>query len=394
MFSGTLPESTEYETISGYSVRSILSGSIPRFNTAQEINLIVNNAAISGTVPQYFRDTHPHMLSLKSMRFLSGTIPHVPAEAAAASVLRFLTLSGTQLSGHLPPVLFSYNEMQYCHILRNRLSGSLPTIPKNHYLISFTISNNRISGNPRLLRSGSRLTLQFAGTLHNNMSFQLPLLNDLTVQGNRLSGTLLHDWFEEVKHFFAFDNMLSGILPEQISRGEEYLQSLMLSNNRLSSSLPASFQGLKRLVVVDLSNCSLSGDLAHWPVATELRYMHLQSNAFVGNLEQANLSFSPLLVSLMLSYNSISGTIAEDFLIDLNDHSKGPPQSPPSELIALMEALFPSPTAPPTLAPTGPTLVPTAVPTAAPSVISKSEDRYTLVKQNVECGRETCRVLY
>ena len=78
-----------------------------------------------------------------------------------------------------------------------------------------------------------------------------------------------------LKKFFMFDGTASGTLPQNFG-ALSHLIDVMISNMPVSGDLPPTFGNLRRTMsVLDLSNCSLHGDLSNLKFQ-DMKYVHLQ----------------------------------------------------------------------------------------------------------------------
>ena len=216
-------------------------------------------------------------------RALSSSVPN----------LQVLSLSSCHLSG---PIHSSLEKLQ--SISRIRLDDNNFTAPVPEFLGNF-------SNLTQLKLSSCGLK----GTFPEKI-FQVPTLQILDLSNNRL---------------------LEGSLPEFPQNGS--LETLVLSDTKLSGKVPISISNLKRLTRIELARCNFSGSIPNSIASlTQLVYLDLSGNAFSGpvpsfslskNLTQIDLSRNHLagqilsshwdglenLVTLDLRYNSLNGSL-------------------------------------------------------------------------------------
>jgi hypothetical protein len=203
---------------------------------------------------------HVHKLVLDTNN-LSGELP---ADLAALTELRALSLNGNRLAGAIPS-LAGLRKLEYLSLSRNALGGPFPMVDDLGAMASFHVDHNRLEGPlpslaamPRLQffdASSNALTgalpplavlreLKMFSVSGNHLDGKLPaiagmpLLHDLFVDANQFEGTLpALDGPPELRYFRAAGNRLSGAIPDLA--GAPNLQELDVAGNRLSGVVPA-----------------------------------------------------------------------------------------------------------------------------------------------------------
>jgi Leucine-rich repeat (LRR) protein len=89
---------------------------------------------------------------------------------------------------------------------------------------------------------------------------QQPLLQDLFLHNNELSGNLASTFGASLSHVLLANNKLSGPVPVELGQLKK-LTDLRLNRNQLSGSIPASFAGATALQVLRLDNNRLVGQI-------------------------------------------------------------------------------------------------------------------------------------
>ncbi|XP_040991298.1 receptor-like protein 3 [Juglans microcarpa x Juglans regia] len=177
--------------------------------------------------------------------------------------LKFLDISGCQLTGQLPIWLSKLKKLKILSLNANSITGSIPswlsTLPRIIYL---DMSDNLISGEfPKELNAFPALASMQA--LEDNSSLLLPVYNvfNRTVfQYNSLSY-----WSPTI---YMKNNSLSGNIPTEIGR-LKMLRSVDLSQNSFSGHIPDQISELMDLETLDLSANHLSGE-----IPTSLAHLH------------------------------------------------------------------------------------------------------------------------
>ncbi|GAB2267578.1 hypothetical protein Dimus_002557, partial [Dionaea muscipula] len=214
--------------------------------------------------------------------------------------LMILDLSDNSFHGSIPLSIFSSGSLSGLHTLylsRNSLSGPLPSAVANlKSLQQLDLSGNLLSGSlPDSLFSLSCLnTLDLS---FNNFTGSLPRLppnlSELTIKGNSLSGSLQKSSFEGLARLVVVDlsaNSFAGVLQGWFFKQLRSLQQVNLSNNSLTGvEVWKPDGGYTGVVAVDLGFNQIEGRV---PV---------------------NFSDYPMLWSLTLRYNRLRGPIPWQF---------------------------------------------------------------------------------
>ncbi|WOL14341.1 receptor protein kinase-like protein ZAR1 [Canna indica] len=174
---------------------------------------------------------------------LSG---HIPSEIGTLLFLRRLNLHGNRFSGTIPPQLFNASSLHSLFLYDNLLSGAFPAaacdLPR---LQNLDLSRNALSGPlPPVLRGCRQL-------------------QRLRLAGNRLSGEIPARIWADIVSLVQLDlssNGFTGRLPPDLGELDS-LATLNLSHNHFSGSIPTSLGNLPSTVSLDLRYNNLSGEI-------------------------------------------------------------------------------------------------------------------------------------
>ncbi|XP_057545971.1 receptor-like protein 34 [Amaranthus tricolor] len=218
---------------------------------------------------------------------------------------------GKALSSSLPRL--QVLSMSNCN-LRGKISKSLSRL--RHISVIQLDFNPLLSGPvPDFLAEFTNLTTLslshcgLIGTVPENI-FRLHRLTTLRMNNNELlQGTLPHFHknrsLEELK---LSSTKFSGILPSSISNLNR-LRRIDLANCRFQGRIPSSIGRLKLLEEVYLYNNQFSGPIPSFSSVKNLKFLHLRDNNLNGSINSTNWGKLLGLEVLILSNNSIDGSI-------------------------------------------------------------------------------------
>ena len=267
----------------------------------------------------------------------------IPQSISQISNLLLLDLSRNRLSGNIFPVFDHKGIMLYADFSSNQFSGEVPTtFPTNIEILA--LGGNKFSGalpsNLTKLRNLQRLELQdnnISGELPNIL-LQISHLRVLNLRNNSLQGSIPKT-ISNLKNLQILDissNNLIGEIPREFANltgmfGASYLSSLNLVNiissgfgfnsivvNKLIVNWKKSKQGLpsnnlEMYFLLDLSNNQLSSEIpASLGALKALKMLNLSYNKLSGEIP-ASLSDLHNLEGLDLSHNKLSGPIPTAF---------------------------------------------------------------------------------
>eukprot|EP00586_Coscinodiscus_wailesii_P004351 CAMPEP_0172481772 /NCGR_PEP_ID=MMETSP1066-20121228/7863_1 /TAXON_ID=671091 /ORGANISM="Coscinodiscus wailesii, Strain CCMP2513" /LENGTH=571 /DNA_ID=CAMNT_0013244365 /DNA_START=45 /DNA_END=1757 /DNA_ORIENTATION=+ len=200
-------------------------------------------------------------------------------------------------------------------------------------VIGISLANHRVIGTlPREL--GELVSLKtidlsqnlLEGTIPPEIA-ALPHLEELSLNQNLLSGYVPLFGSRVLQELKLANNGLYGSLPSDIGERHERLTFLDLTGNSMHGKIPESIGQMKSLNTLALSNNNFSGTLPGALGDTNLSYLYMDNNRFVGVIPPELLASSSHLKEVWLQHNYLSGTIPAgiasipdlyDFYIDGN----------------------------------------------------------------------------
>ncbi|XP_022887183.1 receptor-like kinase TMK4 [Olea europaea var. sylvestris] len=209
------------------------------------------------------------------------------------SFVTSINLISKSLSGTLPSELNQLSQLKSISLQRNSLSGTLPSFSNMSSLEEIHLDSNNFDSIPSNFLMGLT-NLQYF-TLNDNKNlrpWEIPVhLTDST----------------KLVWFYASNASLTGVIPDFFSAFSNF-QSLRLSYNNLTGSLPASFGGsdIQNLWLND-QNLGLSGTIDVLSSMTQLSQVWLHDNAFTGRIP--DLSKCTNLFDLQLRENQFTGVV-------------------------------------------------------------------------------------
>ncbi|KAI3409021.1 uncharacterized protein J3R85_019901 [Psidium guajava] len=285
-----------------------LNGTIPLSigNMTSLTTLVISNNYLSGEIPRFWSNLSLLYILDMSSNNLSGPIP---SEIGFLSSLMFFILSDNNLSGKLPSLLRNCSSLTSIDLGENNLLGNIPawigeSIPS---LLILRLRSNLFTGEipPQLCRlsnlhivdiSHNSLTGSIPPCIGNLTGLKLELTDADTVRYEGQLTLVAKGRFIQYGQSILYlvnsldlsDNRLSGEIPEVLTSLVR-LGTLNLSMNHLIGKIPISIGNLEWLETLDLSSNNLSGPIPPSITdLTKLNHLNLSYNEFSGKIPMAN----------------------------------------------------------------------------------------------------------
>ncbi|VAI77708.1 unnamed protein product [Triticum turgidum subsp. durum] len=345
-FSGSIPPFSPISPLRTLSLSfNNLTGKIPSTigNSSSLVELLLAGNHLQGSIPWSLSKV-PHLDKL-DLNY-NNLIGAVPGSLYNISTLTYLGMGINSLTGEIPENIgHTLQSIQTFIVQGNRFGGIIPTsMAKARNLQSINLCDNAFHGIVPYFGSLPNLTELNLGKnqleagdwtfLHsltsctklvslrldeNNLQGELPKsigdlpksLESLILTANKISGTIPHEIgnLSSLKLLYIEHNLLTGTLPYSLGN-LSYMFVLRLSGNKLSGQIPLSIRKLGQLSELYLQQNNLSGPI---PVAlaqcNKLHTLNLSCNSFDGTIPKELFTISTLAEGLDLSHNKLSGHI-------------------------------------------------------------------------------------
>ena len=222
----------------------------------------------------------------------------VPFELGQLSLLKELRLPYNQITGRIPASIGECTLLQSIDLSNNHFRGLIPSdIGMMTNLVTLSLDHNAFQG-PIPTTIGQCTGVKTLNLAHNTLAllpteiYQLSNLIFLDVQNNTLGGS--------IRGTSALGSLSN-------------INTILLSQNELTGSIPTEFNLLSNLKVLDLSYNALSGTIPYGFVNENITTN--SSNVFIpadNETETSTLLLNPLRV-LQLNHNRLSGQVPESF---------------------------------------------------------------------------------
>ena len=223
--SGTIPEELWAQpSLRGIALAdSNLSGTIPDLNAnglaARLERLWIFGNRFGGALPKL--NVESRLKSIRFHRDLVGFIGPIPTEYGALSQLESVWLFDNKLTGPIPSSFSNLRRIQQFRVQRNQLTGSIPNI-------------RWVNATKVELQTNS-----LEGELPTGL-VDMPMLTNLLIEENKLSGTINPDIFNNktvLRAVWLQDNNFTGPIPSTLANLES-LMSLGLNFNNFEGDVP------------------------------------------------------------------------------------------------------------------------------------------------------------
>ncbi|CAI9105763.1 OLC1v1004771C1 [Oldenlandia corymbosa var. corymbosa] len=218
---------------------------------------------LTGSIPKEIGNIKSLQILVLNGNRLSGSLPD---ELGYLPNLNRFQICENQISGPIPKSFSNLNSIRHIHFNNNSLSGQLPPelskLSTVHHLL---FDNNNFSGN--LPSEFSNLTTLKILQLDNNnfngaeipASYgNLSSLVKLSLRNCSLKGPFPDLRMRKLQYIDLSLNQLSGTISNILSNN---ITTIVLSHNKFSGSIPASFSSLPILQKLSLDNNFLTGSV-------------------------------------------------------------------------------------------------------------------------------------
>ncbi|XP_026417523.1 LRR receptor-like serine/threonine-protein kinase GSO1 [Papaver somniferum] len=298
---GTIPSCfTELIKLSHLDVSDNSVGGVVSLNSLMnklnltKLNLNNNSLTVEINHHQPFPSGHYHLESLELQSCnISGNIPAFICEFKN---LDKLDLSSNNLTGAIPSCLFKHQTLSHLDLSENNLQGTLPRVLhfNDNTFIYVKLASNFLQGSlPVPSEKNMYFDLsenQFTGRISVQHAERLSNSRYASLSGNQLSGSI------------------PPLCSNKFAQTGLSLQTLDLSNNSLTGSIPSSFGNCSSLVFLHLGMNNLTGEVPYELQHTRIKYLLLHNNLLEGTFPNFIRKLETLEV-LTLGNNNFQGSI-------------------------------------------------------------------------------------
>lgn len=305
--------------MSGNRIEGRIPESIGLLRSLQVLNLGSN--LLSGNLPSpaFGNLTELIVLDLSLNPFLMSEIP---PDIWTLENLEKILLQSCGFYGGIPGSVVGLQKLTVLDLSENNLTGKLPMLPPFKNLVSFDVSQNRLSGTfPEGICNGSGLvtlslhTNSFNGSMPASIG-RCQSLERFQVQNNEFSGDFPSGlwslpWIKVIR---AENNRFSGEIPDSVSMASQ-LEQIQIDGNSFTGEIPRGLGLVKSLYRFSASMNRLIGEIPpNFCDSPVMSILNLSHNALTGKIPE--LKNCRKLVSLSLADNSLTDEIPES-LADL-----------------------------------------------------------------------------
>jgi Leucine-rich repeat (LRR) protein len=260
---------------------------------------------------------------LTSWSFKNNVSLSLPADLGAVTVLQTLNMPAQNLVGKVPGGLAYLKCLKSINLSQNRLTGPIPDAAFRDLslLESLDFTFNLLTGElPKSLAALAFLNTvklscnKLVGTVPKAYE-QLTLLDDLQLNGNRLTGAMVGSTFVGMTSLTRINldgNIHGEKLPTQLGRMTALL-SLRLAGNHFTGEVRPHYSMLTNLRFLDLSRNQLHGGLPlQFANLSSLLHLKCDRNGLTGELPKAWGALTQLR-SLDLEHNDLTGAVPTEW---------------------------------------------------------------------------------
>nr|TKR86278.1 hypothetical protein D5086_0000239270 [Populus alba] len=261
-----------------------LSGPLPNsLSVCRELKILsLAKNELTGKIPESFANLSSLLfLSLSNNSFvdLSGALTvlqqcqnlsililtknfvgeEIPRNASGFRNLMVLAFGNCALKGQIPVWLLRCRKLEVLDLSWNHLDGSIPSwIGQMENLFYLDFSNNSLSGEiPQSLTQLKSLISANSSSPHLTASPGIPLY----VKRNQSASGLPYNQASSFPpSILLSNNRITGTIPPEVGRLKD-LHVFDLSRNNITGTMPSSFSQMENLEVLDLSSNNLYGSI-------------------------------------------------------------------------------------------------------------------------------------
>jgi len=255
-------------------------------------------------------------LELDGSDFGGSSLDDLAKILKGTKTLERLFLRNTNMSGTIPCTLLEGKDLNSLYISYNHdIAGPLPAcLLESKTLSELSVTATGVAGTiPDVIPEGSQLRVLTANAMDRAPRGYVPvhdleqMMPGAMLVSERFSGPLPSSIKNAANlRLLALPNHnLTGELPQLPNS----LLSLQLPFSRLTGTLPSKLP--RSLVVLDLTNNSISGSLPDFSSASELGVVNLDVNQLEGTLPSSFGAAARSLVQLSLAANRLTGKVGD-----------------------------------------------------------------------------------
>ncbi|CAK9168314.1 unnamed protein product [Ilex paraguariensis] len=281
-------------------------------NTGLVTKISLDNMSLSGEISPSISV----LQSLTSLWLPSNLISgNLPAQLVHCRNLKILNVTGNNMNGSLPD-LSRLTNLEILDLSTNYFSGEFPTwVRMLTGLVWLGLGDNEYNegeiseglGNLKnltwLYLAGSHLRGEIPDSI-----FELEALQTLDISNNKISGNFPRS-ISKLKNLYKielFKNNLTGEIPPELGN-LTLLQEIDISANQMYGKIPPEVGNLKNLTVFQIFKNNFSGEIpATFGDMQHLKAFSIYRNSFFGKFPENLGRFSPL-NSIDISENKFSG---------------------------------------------------------------------------------------
>ncbi|KAK3421198.1 hypothetical protein EUGRSUZ_H04984, partial [Eucalyptus grandis] len=212
------------------------------------------------------------------------------------SNLKTIDVSGNNFSGQLPNQFGNFKDLEFLDFSWNLISGSIPAIVGHlSSLRKLCLSSNKLSG----------YLPESIGQLFN--------LEEMDIRNNQLEGVVSELHFANLTSltvlYFYSNELELNISTSWVPSFQ--LQKIFMPGCKVGPRFPNWLRTQRNISILYMSNASISDEVPHWlpNVLSNIEQLDLSGNMLTGDISRIIGKKIPLLKSVSLSRNNLSGSI-------------------------------------------------------------------------------------